>query len=116
MQVLIAYDGSADADAAIAARMYAGASAVVVGVWEGFSEVVARSGSGLAVAALDFAGIDRAAEQRAQECAEAGAGRARAAGLAAQPLWFTAGSRCGGRSSMRLPSPMRTSSWWAAAA
>ena len=87
MNVLLAYDGSADAGAAIetAARLYTGASAVVVSVWEGFSEVVARSGMGLAVAALDFDEINRAGEQRAQECAEEGAGRARAAGLRAQP-------------------------------
>ena len=86
MKVLIAYDGSADADAAVAmaAGVYAGASAVVVSVWEGFSEVVARSAKGLAVAALDFEEIDRAAEQRAQECAEAGAARARAGGLPAE--------------------------------
>jgi hypothetical protein len=87
MNVLIAYDCSVDADAAIAtaARLYAGAAAVVVSVWEGFSEVVARSGSGMAVAALDFAGVDRAAEQRAEECAAAGAERAHAGGLVAQP-------------------------------
>ena len=87
MKVLLAYDGSADADAAIetAARLSTGASAVVLTVWEGFSEVVARSGTGLAVAALDFDEINRVAEQRAQECAEEGAGRARAAGLRAQP-------------------------------
>lgn len=87
MNVLLAYDGSADAGAAIesAARLYPGASAVVVSVWEGFSEVVARSGTGLAVAALDFDEIDQAAEQRARKCAEEGAGRARAAGLRAQP-------------------------------
>jgi nucleotide-binding universal stress UspA family protein len=87
MNVLIAYDGSTDADAgiAIAARMYAGAETVVVSVWEGFSDVVARSRSGQAVAALDFEGIDHAAEKRAEECAAAGAERARAGGLAAQP-------------------------------
>ena len=87
MKVLIAYDGSADADAAVqaAGRLYGGASAVVVSVWEGYSEVVARSGAGLAVAALDFESIDRAAEQRAQACAEAGAARARTASLRARP-------------------------------
>jgi len=87
MKVLLAYDGSADADAAIetAARLCARSSAVVVSVWEGFSEVVARSGAGRAVAALDFEEIDCAAEQRARDCAEAGTRRARAEGLLAEP-------------------------------
>lgn len=46
MKILICYDGSADAEAAVelAGGLFQGASAVVLSVWEGFSEVLARSG------------------------------------------------------------------------
>jgi nucleotide-binding universal stress UspA family protein len=86
MKILICYDGSADAEAAVelAGGLFQGASAVVLSVWEGFSEVLARSSAGLAVAALDFEEADRIAEQRARECAEHGTVCAGGAGLSAE--------------------------------
>lgn len=86
MSLLICYDGSADAQAAIqrAAELFPGRSAVVFTVWEGFSEVLARSAGGLVMASLDFESIDRASEKAALERAEEGVGLARAAGLEAR--------------------------------
>jgi nucleotide-binding universal stress UspA family protein len=83
MTILICYDGSRDADAAIdlAGELFAGKSTVVLTVWDGLLEVLARAGSGFGVAALDFEQIDAASEQAANECAQAGADRAREAGL-----------------------------------
>jgi nucleotide-binding universal stress UspA family protein len=62
MKILIAYDGSPDAKAAVAVagHLFDGSTAVVLTVWEGLTEVVAR---------------DRAAE---------GVGHARAEGLQAE--------------------------------
>ena len=86
MSLLICYDGSPDARAAIqrAGALFPGRSAVVFTVWEGFSEVLARSAGGLVTASLDFESIDRASEQAALERAEEGVGLARAAGLEAR--------------------------------
>jgi nucleotide-binding universal stress UspA family protein len=85
MKILIAYDGSADAKAAVSlvGRLFDGSTAVVLNVWEGFSEVVTRAGEGLA-SSLDFEHIDAACEQAAWECAEEGTAHARAAGLPAE--------------------------------
>ncbi len=85
MKLLIAYDGSPDAKAAVAlaGRLFDGSTAVVLTVWEGFTEVVSRAGAGLA-STLDFEQIDEACEQRAQDRAAEGAGHARAAGLQAE--------------------------------
>lgn len=85
MKMLIAYDGSADAKAAVtmAGHLFDGSTAVVLTVWEGFSTVVARAESGLS-SSLDFARIDTECEQRATDQAIDGAGHARAAGLQAE--------------------------------
>jgi nucleotide-binding universal stress UspA family protein len=87
MKVLICYDGSADAQAAIetAGALFAGQDATVLTVWEGFSEVVARTGAGLAAAPLDFEDIDRSSVAAATERADEGCGLARVAGLDAHP-------------------------------
>jgi nucleotide-binding universal stress UspA family protein len=85
MKILIAYDGSADAKAAVAwaGSLFDGSIAVVLNVWEGFTEVVDRSGAGLP-SALDFEEIDAACEHAAHECALEGSGHARVAGLPAE--------------------------------
>lgn len=85
MKILIAYDGSPDAKAAVAlaGHLFDGSTAVILTVWEGFSEVVARAGSGLATS-LDFEQIDAECEESARHRAEEGVGHARASGLQAE--------------------------------
>jgi nucleotide-binding universal stress UspA family protein len=85
MGILICYDGSPDADQAVdrAATLFPGQAATVLTIWEGFIEVLSRTGAGLAAAPLDFEQIDANSADRAQHQAEAGAQRARAAGLEA---------------------------------
>lgn len=86
--VLICYDGSPDARAAIehAAELLDGQPATILTVWEPFVEVLARtpSGFGLAGGMVQIDDIDHATEQGAQERAEEGAEIARQAGLTAQ--------------------------------
>jgi nucleotide-binding universal stress UspA family protein len=88
MKILICYDGSPDAKAAVRAggTLFDGSTAIVLTVWEDLAEVVARVGSGLAVASLDFEGIDRSQERAARKCATEGVGHARTAGLAASAM------------------------------
>jgi nucleotide-binding universal stress UspA family protein len=85
MRILIAYDGSPDAKAAVslAGHLFDGSTAIVLTVWEGLSEVVARAGSGLA-ASLDFEQIKAECEQWAHDRAAEGVGHARASGLQAE--------------------------------
>ncbi len=87
MAILIGYDGSPDARTAIdtAAPLFPGHSAIVLTVWESFSEVLARSGGDLAIAPMDFQTVDDAALNSAHERADEGAARARDAGLDAEP-------------------------------
>jgi nucleotide-binding universal stress UspA family protein len=85
MNLLLCYDGSPDAKAAVAraAGLFGDATAVVLTVSDTFSEVVAASSLGMPGAALDFEAINTACEQAARELAEGGTSHARAAGLAA---------------------------------
>jgi nucleotide-binding universal stress UspA family protein len=85
--ILLCYDGSVDAGAAIdrAGELLAGQSATVLTVWEGLAEVLARTGTGYGVGALDIEEIDATSEQNARERAEEGVERARRAGLTAGP-------------------------------
>jgi nucleotide-binding universal stress UspA family protein len=85
MRLLIAYDGSADAKAAVtlAGHLFDGSTAVVLTVWEGFSEVVSRASSGVS-STFDFEQIQAQCAQWARERAAEGAGHARAAGLQAE--------------------------------
>ncbi|HTU98258.1 MAG TPA: universal stress protein, partial [Solirubrobacteraceae bacterium] len=85
MKILIAYDGSPDAKAAVAlaGHLFDGSTAVILTVWEGFTEVVTRAGAGLG-ASLDFEQIDADCEQRARDRAAEGVGHARASGLQAE--------------------------------
>jgi nucleotide-binding universal stress UspA family protein len=84
--ILIAYDGSPDAEAAIehAAEMFKGQSATVFTVWERFIDVVTRAGAGLPVGEIDYEALDRGYEEQARRRAEEGAERAGQAGLDAQ--------------------------------
>ena len=84
--ILICYDGSEDARAAIkrVGDLLSGQPARVLTVWETFAEVLARSGAGLGVAALNFEEIDESSERTARERAEEGVGYARQAGLVAE--------------------------------
>jgi nucleotide-binding universal stress UspA family protein len=94
MKLLLCYDGSPDAKAAVkvVGHLFDGSTAVVCTVWEGFSEVVARAASGLAAASLDFEDINLSREHAAHECAQEGTGHARAAGMAASALAVPCGA------------------------
>lgn len=87
--ILIAYDGSADAHAAIdrAAALFPGEPATVVTVWVPFIELLARTGSGLAFSPgmVDIDELDAATEANARNLAQEGVERAKDAGLNAQP-------------------------------
>jgi len=90
--ILISYDGSTDAKAAIerAAQLMPGAETIVLTVWETFIDVMARNGamgmgfgmtSGYGLA--DSAGIDARTRDGAHATAVEGAERATSAGLVA---------------------------------
>lgn len=87
--ILLSYDGSADARAALdhAARVLPGARAVVVTVWTPQREYEGAHGPGLGLAGLyaPEPEVDAAREQAARACAEEGAELARKAGLDAEP-------------------------------
>ena len=89
MTVLICYDGSADAKAAIeqGARLLKGQKATVLTVWEPFIEIAARStvGFGLVPWIPDAAEIDEASAKEAGERAAEGARLATEAGFDAEP-------------------------------
>jgi nucleotide-binding universal stress UspA family protein len=84
--ILIAYDGSADAQAAIdrAGELLSGETATVLTVWERFVDVVTRTGAGMPIGEVDYESLDRGYEQQARQRAEEGAQRAEQAGLKAQ--------------------------------
>jgi nucleotide-binding universal stress UspA family protein len=86
--ILICYDGSTDAQAAIelAGELLGGQPATVLTVWEPFIDVMARSGAGLALGGMVNIGeIDQANEDAARERADEGVERARRAGLNPEP-------------------------------
>ena len=87
--ILICYDGSAAAQAAItrAGELMPGQTATVLTVWEPFVEVMTRTGAGMAYwpIGVDTEQIDAASEKNASKRAEEGAERAREAGLDARP-------------------------------
>jgi len=84
--ILIAYDGSVDADAAIdrAAQLFPGQPATVLTVWEQLIDVLTRSGSAFAIGDLDYQAVDKESEAQARKRAEDGARKATEAGLKAQ--------------------------------
>jgi len=90
--ILIAYDGSVDAQAAIdrAAQLMPGAEATVLTVWEPFADMLMRAGSlavgmGAAGAYGDAEKIDAADHDAALAHATEGAAHARSRGLVAEP-------------------------------
>ena len=91
MRVLIGYDGSADAQAAIdrAGQLLPGSDATVLVIWETVLETLTRNGSlgvgfGM-VGPYGDDGTDAALEKAALATATDGAQRATKAGLVAQP-------------------------------
>ena len=82
--ILIAYDGSDDAKAAIehAAHLMPGQPATVVTVWEPYIQLLTRyPAPGALLAADDTGQIDEASREAAEDKAEEGAGLARRHGL-----------------------------------
>jgi nucleotide-binding universal stress UspA family protein len=80
--ILIAYDGSKDAQAAIAqaAKLFPGEPATVVHAWQHYVDTMARSGA-TAGLLVDFEAVDTASAQNAADRAREGAELARAAGF-----------------------------------
>jgi nucleotide-binding universal stress UspA family protein len=94
MKILIGYDGSDGADAAIttAGGLLAGSDvkATVLSVWEPVSVAAvhaARFGAPMSAIANDASDIDDSSEQQAQKLAEHGANFARNSGLDATAMW-----------------------------
>jgi nucleotide-binding universal stress UspA family protein len=85
--ILIAYDGSKDAQSAIdlAGDLMSGEPTTVLSVWEPFVDVMARTGLGVGPGVIDFEALDKAYEESGRERAAVGARRAARAGLNAQP-------------------------------
>jgi nucleotide-binding universal stress UspA family protein len=87
--ILLCYDGSEDARAAIehAGELLAGQPTTVLTVWEPFIEVLMRTSYGVGATAgmLNMEEIDAATRDGAQQRAEEGAELARKAGLEAEP-------------------------------
>ena len=90
--ILIAYDGSDDAKAAIehAGKLFPGEQATVLNVWHRFIDTMARAGAGMGVI-VDYDEIDKDSEKAAGETAaggcDAGPGN-RARTPALEPLWW----------------------------
>jgi nucleotide-binding universal stress UspA family protein len=85
--ILIAYDGSDDAKAALeqAVKLFPGGSATILTVWQRLIDTMARVGAGVGVS-LDYDEVDDAAETEAKKKAAEGAAIATAAGLNATSL------------------------------
>lgn len=89
-RILMAYDGSPDADAAIdrVTELMPGGDLTVLSVWEPFIDEILRTGSagmGVIVPIAGDADIDETTRQAALQSATAAAQRATAAGLQAHP-------------------------------
>lgn len=87
--ILICYDGSKDAKAAIehAGELLKGEPATVLCVWEPFIEMLTRSSFGIPMLpanATDIEGIDERNEQEARRRAEEGVAQAAGSGFDAQ--------------------------------
>jgi nucleotide-binding universal stress UspA family protein len=84
--ILIAYDGSDDAKAAIehAAKLFPGERVTVLTVWQHFIDTMARVGGGITMV-IDYDQIDDEAAKGAHDRAHEGAGLAKEAGLDAEP-------------------------------
>src|SRR3954447_4136149 len=84
--ILLAYDGSPDAQAALdgAARLLPGADVTVLTVWESFPGATSGGLMGMGSAYLDPIEVDHASREAAGRLAAEGADRAAAAGLKAR--------------------------------
>jgi nucleotide-binding universal stress UspA family protein len=84
--ILIAFDGSADAEAAIdhAAKLLRDEQATVLVIWERLIDVMTRTGSAFAIGDVDYDAVDRESEAQARKRAEEGVRRADRAGLEAR--------------------------------
>jgi nucleotide-binding universal stress UspA family protein len=84
--ILIAYDGSVDAEAAIerAAKLLRDEQAIVLTVWERIVDVLTRTGSVFALSDVDYEAADRGSEEQARSRADEGVQRATKAGLKAR--------------------------------
>ncbi len=82
--ILIAYDGSDDAKAAIeqAGKLFPGETVTVLTVWERFIDTMARAGAGAGMI-VDYDEIDTQSAQSAAEQSEEGVKLANEAGLTA---------------------------------
>jgi nucleotide-binding universal stress UspA family protein len=94
MKILIGYDGSKSADAAIATagKLLAGSEveAIVLSVWEPLSVAAvraARFGAPMSAIASDASDVDDRSEQHARKLAERGAEHARNSGFDATAVW-----------------------------
>lgn len=87
--IVICYDGSKDARAAVerAADLFPGAEATLLTIWEPFAEVAARTslGFGLVPSVADSQEIDDASRKAAEETAADGTKLAGELGLEASP-------------------------------
>jgi nucleotide-binding universal stress UspA family protein len=84
--ILIAYDGSADAQAAVerGAKLLRDGQAAILSVWEPIIDVLERTGSAFAIGDMDYQTVDRESEAQARKRAQEGARYAEQAGLKAQ--------------------------------
>ena len=82
--IVIAYDGSEDAKAAVqkAGQLFKGETATVVSVWQRFVDTMARVGGGIGVI-VDYDEIDGDSAKRSEERAAEGAELANSVGLQA---------------------------------
>jgi nucleotide-binding universal stress UspA family protein len=83
--ILICYDGSADARAAVeqAAKLFPAESATVLTVWEEYVELVVRSSLGFVPSIPDADEVDEASRKAAETRAAEGAALASGLGMAA---------------------------------
>lgn len=87
--ILIAFDGSPDARAAVekAAELFPNQSAIVLSIWQPFLDVMARTsvGFGMVPSMPDPEEIDKASQQAAEQTAAEGVELASQHGLSAEP-------------------------------
>ena len=85
--ILIAYDGSSDAQAAIqrAGELLKDETATILTVWEHFVDVVTRAGAAPPLGGIDYEALDRGYEDQARQRVEEGARLAEQVGLKPQP-------------------------------
>jgi nucleotide-binding universal stress UspA family protein len=94
--ILLCYDGSEDARAALerAAELFPGASVTILTIWQPFAEVVARStvGFGMVPSIPDSDELDDASSKSANKTAAEGVELAKQLGLQPEPLTFAQAS------------------------